>query len=53
MFANATDAVDAAVAAQLALQAEVWGETGPLRVRMGVHTGETSQRDGDYFGPRP
>ena len=23
----------------------------PLRVRMGVHTGEPSERDGDYYGP--
>ncbi len=22
-----------------------------MRVRMGVHTGEASERDGDYFGP--
>ena len=41
----------AAVDAQRALQAEPWGETGALRVRMGVHTGEPSQRDGDYYGP--
>ena len=27
------------------------GETGPLRVRMGVHTGAASLRDGDYYGP--
>jgi NB-ARC domain len=25
--------------------------TGPLRVRMGVHTGAAQGRDGDYFGP--
>ena len=24
--------------------------TGPLRVRMGVHTGTAEMRDGDYFG---
>ena len=51
VFANASDAIDAGIAAQLALQAEPWGATGSLRVRMGVHTGETSQRDGDYYGP--
>ena len=27
-----------------------WGETGALVVRMGLHTGETQERDGDYYG---
>jgi class 3 adenylate cyclase len=30
---------------------EAWDETGPLRVRIGIHTGEADCRDGDYFGP--
>ena len=51
VFANPGDAIDAAVAAQRALQAEPWGDVGPLRVRMGVHTGSAEQRDGDYYGP--
>ena len=38
-FASASDAVAAAIDAQLALAGEPWAETGPLRVRMGVHTG--------------
>ena len=25
--------------------------TGPLRVRIGVHTGDAELRDGDYYGP--
>ena len=50
-FANATDAVDAAIDAQLALYAEPWPEATPLRARMGVHTGEAGQRDADYYGP--
>jgi class 3 adenylate cyclase len=50
VFASAIDAVEATVAAQRALCAESWGETGPLRVRMGLHTGEADQREGDYFG---
>ena len=33
------------------LHAEPWGETGPLRVRMALHTGAAEERDGDYFGP--
>ncbi len=51
VFASVRDAMGAAVAAQCALAAEPWEKTGPLRVRMGVHTGEGEQRDGDYYGP--
>src|SRR5947209_4799902 len=50
-FATAPDAVAAAIEAQGALNAEPWGETGPLRVRMALHTGATELRDSDYFGP--
>ena len=50
-FANASDALDAAVAAQHALQAEPWPEPVPLQAWMGVHTGEANRRDGDYYGP--
>ncbi len=49
-FSTAHDAVDAAVDAQRSLGAESWDATGPLRVRMGVHTGEVQHRDGDYYG---
>jgi class 3 adenylate cyclase len=45
-----SDAVAAALAGQQALAAEVWGEVGPLRVRMALHTGESDIRDGDYYG---
>ncbi len=50
-FQFAPGAVDAAIAAQLALLAEPWSATGPLLVRMGIHTGEAHERDGDYYGP--
>ncbi|MFQ5794856.1 MAG: adenylate/guanylate cyclase domain-containing protein [Candidatus Bipolaricaulia bacterium] len=50
VFITASDAVAAALDAQLALHAEAWGETGPLRVRMALHTGEAEVRNGDYFG---
>jgi len=49
-FARAPDALVAAVAAQQALLAEPWGETGPLQVRIVLHTGVAEERDGDYFG---
>jgi len=29
---------------------EVWGSTGPLRVRMALHTGVVELCDGDYIG---
>lgn len=50
-FANPQDALSAGVSAQLALQSEKWGEVGPLRVRMALHTGSAQERDDDYFGP--
>src|SRR4051794_7859482 len=50
-FSTAPDALGAALAAQRALDAEAWGEGGPLRVRMALHAGDADERDGDYFGP--
>lgn len=50
VFASAHDALDACLQAQQSLQQEPWGETGPLRVRMGLHAGEAQQRGGDYYG---
>jgi predicted ATPase/class 3 adenylate cyclase len=50
-FASAADAVAAALDAQRALLREPWpGVTGPLRVRIGLHTGESQEREGDYYG---
>jgi class 3 adenylate cyclase len=48
-FSNADDALDAALDAQRALQHENWGELGPVRVRMGLHTGLAETRDGEYL----
>lgn len=50
-FDVAVDAANAAVDAQRLLSNTDWPATGPLRVRMGIHTGEAVQRDEDYFGP--
>ncbi len=44
-------AVTAAIAAQGALFAETWPSSCPIRVRMGIHTGEAESRGGDFFGP--
>ena len=49
-FSSASSAVAAALAAQRLLGAEVWPTATPIRVRMGLHTGEAELRDGDYFG---
>jgi class 3 adenylate cyclase len=49
-FHTAGDALQAALKAQLDLQAEPWGQT-PIRVRMGIHTGRAEiQTDGSYSG---
>ncbi len=52
-FTDPSAAVDAAMAAQAALDACDWGDGPALRVRMGLHRGRATQRDGDYFGPVP
>ena len=49
-FHRAGDAVAAAERAQRELHLEPWDEAAPIRVRMGIHTGEADERDGDYFG---
>ena len=49
-FGRAADAVAAAAEAQAELAAQQWPGGLELRVRMGVHTGESTERDGDYFG---
>ncbi len=50
VFAHATDAVSAAVAAQRALFAHVWPEGVTVRVRIGLHTGEPSVTSEGYVG---
>ena len=52
-FQNPRSAVAAAIAAQEALSGVDWGDGPALRVRMGLHRGRATQRDGDYFGPVP
>lgn len=49
-FPTAPLAVDAAVAAQRALEGEPWPDGVRIRVRMGIHTGAAVERGGDYFG---
>ncbi|HEY6635162.1 MAG TPA: adenylate/guanylate cyclase domain-containing protein, partial [Acidimicrobiia bacterium] len=50
VFETTWSTVGSVIAAQTALNAEDWGEVGAVRVRMGVHRGETQTRDGDHYG---
>lgn len=50
-FSSAAEALEAAIEAQTRLHAAHWGSTGPIRVRMGLHTGVTEERGDDYVGP--
>ena len=50
-FHNVSDGLRAVLSTQRALQAEAWGETGAIRVRMGLHTGTAEiLPDGNYEG---
>ncbi|MBA2597313.1 MAG: adenylate/guanylate cyclase domain-containing protein, partial [Chloroflexia bacterium] len=50
-FPSVPQAIAAAVEGQSALRQEVWGELGPMRIRMGIHVGEATPKDGDYLAP--
>ena len=50
VFESASSAVRAALTSQRLLETEGWPTAAPIRVRMGLHTGEAEARDGDYFG---
>jgi class 3 adenylate cyclase len=49
-FTRARDAVAAAVEAQRALRDHEWPGGGPVRVRMGLHTGEPQVGEEGYLG---
>src|SRR5574341_937472 len=50
-FQTSRDAAATALAGQLALRKENWGDVRPIRVRMAMHSGVAQLRNGDYFGP--
>jgi predicted ATPase/class 3 adenylate cyclase/Tfp pilus assembly protein PilF len=50
-FPTVPDALEAALEIQRRLLTSELEQTGPLRVRMALHTGTAEERDGDYFGP--
>jgi class 3 adenylate cyclase/tetratricopeptide (TPR) repeat protein len=51
VFTDATEAVAAAVAIQGAIGTEEWSSATPLRIRVGVHTGDAEPREGNWYGP--
>jgi predicted ATPase/class 3 adenylate cyclase len=50
-FALAEDGLSAALDAQRAFTSAAWGETGPLQVRMALHSGAAEPQGDDYVGP--
>ena len=50
VFERARDAVAAAIAAQRSIAKHPWPQGQPVRVRMGLHTGEPSWSGGGYVG---
>ena len=48
-LAGLTDAVDAAIAGQLAIESEKWTLLEPLRVWVGLHSGPAELRNGDSW----
>src|SRR5438552_17502749 len=50
VFRSAGGAVAAAAAAQRAVASEPWPDDGPVRVRMGLNTGEAALGDDGYVG---
>lgn len=49
-FADAPEALRAAVVAQQAMETHPWEDDTRIRVRIGLHTGEAVLRDGNYVG---
>lgn len=50
-FHSPTDAVSAAMTIQRELTSYNWKEHVEIRIRIGIHVGEASERGGNYFGP--
>src|SRR5205085_2691116 len=49
-FHTPPDALKAALVAHLRLKEQEWGETGLIRIRIGLHTGQAEERNNDYYG---
>jgi len=51
VFTHPSQALNAALEIQRALGREGWETNEPLRVRVGIHTGEAAQVGDDFYGP--
>ncbi len=51
VFHDPLHAIEAAAVLQRGLAAETWPASTPIAVRVGVHTGDAHERDGEFFGP--
>ena len=50
VFPSAAEALAAAFAIQRAFAVEEWPTPRPIKIRIGIHTGEAQLREGDYYG---
>src|SRR5207249_228125 len=50
VFHDPLDAVEAAVELQLGLDRVEWAPGARVRVRIGIHSGAVTERDGEYHG---
>jgi predicted ATPase/class 3 adenylate cyclase len=50
-FSSAEDALQSAAEIQQGVAASTQPEIGSLKLRIGIHSGEVEERDGDFFGP--
>ena len=50
-FRGAADAVSWATDLRAAIRGELWPDGVEIRLRIGLHTGETEEREQGYFGP--
>jgi predicted ATPase/class 3 adenylate cyclase len=50
VFRHASDALSGAAEVLELLENEVWKTPVPIRIRVGIHTGEADLREGDYYG---
>jgi predicted ATPase/class 3 adenylate cyclase/Tfp pilus assembly protein PilF len=51
VFSRASDALQAAVDIQRSIAVEAWPLPIPIKVRIGIHSGEADLYDNDYYGP--
>ena len=49
-FRSAAEAVESAVVVQRSLEEHIWPEEAPMRIRIGMHTGEARLGGDDYIG---